>query len=101
MDHKFTEHAPVAIGERAAEYLTDEFCDVSSEKLHHIGVALNVGQRPAIERLFPERDDECHSKHRVGAVFTFGAEPPKESNIIVFDDFVTTGSLLMSVSVRP
>lgn len=49
--------APVAISERAAEYLTDEFCDVGSEKLDHIGVALDVGQRPAIERLFPERDD--------------------------------------------
>ncbi len=31
---------------------------------------------------------ECHSKHRVGTVFTLGKEPPKERNIIVFDDFV-------------
>ena len=40
---------------------------------------------------------ECHSKHRVGAVFTFGKEPPKESNIIVFDDFVTTGATMISM----
>ena len=40
---------------------------------------------------------ECHSKHRVGAVFTFGAEPPKENNIIVFDDFVTTGATMISM----
>ena len=40
---------------------------------------------------------ECHSKHRVGAVFTFGAEHPKENNIIVFDDFVTTGATMISM----
>lgn len=40
---------------------------------------------------------ECHSKHRVGAVFTFGKEAPTESNIIVFDDFVTTGATMISM----
>ena len=30
---------------------------------------------------------ECLSKYRVGAIFTLGKEPPKERNIIVFDDF--------------
>lgn len=38
----------------------------------------------------------CNSRHRVGAVF----EPhniPKERNIIVFDDFVTTGSTMLSM----
>ena len=40
---------------------------------------------------------ECHSKHRVGAVFTFGVEPPKVSNIIVFDDFVTTRATMISM----
>ena len=46
---------------------------------------------------FYEDIAECHSKHRVGAVFTFGAEPPKERNIIVFDDFVTTGATMISM----
>ena len=46
---------------------------------------------------FYEDVAECHSKHRVGAVFTFGAEPPKERNIIVFDDFVTTGATMISM----
>ena len=46
---------------------------------------------------FYEDVAECHSKHRVGAVFTFGAEPPKERNIIVFDDFVTSGATLISM----
>lgn len=46
---------------------------------------------------FYEDVAECHSKHRVGAVFTFGTEPPKERNIIVFDDFVTTGATMISM----
>ena len=46
---------------------------------------------------FYEDVAECHSKHRVGAVFTFGAEPPKESNVIVFDDFVTSGATMISM----
>ena len=46
---------------------------------------------------FYEDVAECRSKHRVGAVFTFGKEPPKERNIIVFDDFVTTGATMISM----
>ena len=46
---------------------------------------------------FYENVAECHSKHRVGAVFSFGAEPPKERNIIVFDDFVTSGATMISM----
>lgn len=46
---------------------------------------------------FYEDVAECNSKHRVGAVFTFGAEPPKERNIIVFDDFVTSGATMISM----
>lgn len=46
---------------------------------------------------FYEDVAECHSKHRVGAVFTFGAEPPKEGNLIVFDDFVTSGATMISM----
>lgn len=40
----------------------------------------------------------CSSKHRVGAEFTIN-NLPKESNIIVFDDFVTTGSTLKSMHI--
>ena len=46
---------------------------------------------------FYEDIAKCHSKHRVGAVFTFGAKPPKERNIIVFDDFVTSGATMISM----
>ena len=46
---------------------------------------------------FYEDHAECPSKHRVGAVFTLGKEPPAERNIIVFDDFVTTGATMISM----
>ena len=38
----------------------------------------------------------CHSKHRMNAVFTLNVLP-KEANLIVFDDFVTTGQTLASM----
>ena len=38
----------------------------------------------------------CHSRQRINAVFTLNVLP-KEPNIIVFDDFVTTGSTLKSM----
>lgn len=38
----------------------------------------------------------CRSRHRVGAVFDLN-NLPKERNIIVFDDFVTTGQTLLSM----
>ena len=57
------------------------------------------GQRLAEKLSTPFYEDlaECHSKHRVGAVFTFGTEPPKERNIILFDNFVTTGATMVSM----
>lgn len=38
----------------------------------------------------------CHSRHRMNAEFTLNVLP-KEPNIIVFDDFVTTGQTLASM----
>lgn len=38
----------------------------------------------------------CHSKQRVGAVFSAN-NIPHEPNVIVFDDFVTTGSTLLAM----
>lgn len=59
--------------------------------------SLGSAKNPQFGIPFYEDIAECHSKHRVGAVFTFGAEPPKEHNIIVFDDFVTTGATMISM----
>ena len=182
--------APVAGGERVAEYLPDKGIHTHGELPDHIGVALDVGESPAIKRLFPKGDNaksrvavgnthlirgeiaaslgllhifprgtalfgekvfglggskrcvevgnikrrhfdvfqhfvqryrslfaslisaqlatllgvnfyedlaECHSKHRVGAVFTLVKALPTERNIIVFDDFVTTGATMLSM----
>ena len=78
-----------------------DWCIVTSPKRRHkernfaslisarLGELLNVP--------FYEDVAECHSKHRVGAVFTFGSKPPAESNIIVFDDFVTSGATMISM----
>lgn len=78
-----------------------DWCIVTSPKRRHKTrnfaslIAAQLGSLLGIP--FYEDIAECHSKHRVGAVFTFGAEPPKERNIIVFDDFVTTGATMISM----
>lgn len=80
---------------------TGDWCIVTSPKRRHKTrnfaslIAAQLGSLLGIP--FYEDIAECHSKHRVGAVFTFGAEPPKERNIIVFDDFVTTGATMISM----
>lgn len=44
----------------------------------------------------------CHSRQRINAVFSLNVLP-QEPNVIVFDDFVTTGSTLkgMNELLRP
>ena len=78
-----------------------DWCIVTSPKRRHKvrNFASLISARLAELLGIPFYEDiaECHSKHRVGAVFTFGAEPPKESNIIVFDDFVTSGATMNSM----
>lgn len=78
-----------------------DWCIVTSPKRRHKvrNFASLISARLAELLGIPFYEDiaECHSKHRVGAVFTFGAELPKESNIIVFDDFVTTGATMISM----
>ena len=44
--------APVAGGERVAKDLPDKGIHTLGKLLHHIGVGLYVGERPAINRLF-------------------------------------------------
>lgn len=57
-------------------------------------IAADIARRLAIP--FYEDVAHCHSKHRIGAIFTLGVLP-EEPNLIVFDDFVTTGSTLQSM----
>ena len=78
-----------------------DWCIVTSPKRRHKEhnfaslISARLGSLLGIP--FYEDVAECHSKHRVGAVFTFGAEPPRERNLIVFDDFVTSGATMISM----
>lgn len=78
-----------------------DWCIVTSPKRRHKtrNFASLISARLAELLGIPFYEDlaECHSKHRVGAVFTFGKTPPTEANIIVFDDFVTTGATMISM----
>ena len=80
---------------------TGDWCIVTSPKRRHKErnfaslISARLGSLLGIP--FYEDIAECHSKHRVGAVFTFGKQPPSENNIIVFDDFVTTGATMISM----
>ncbi len=78
-----------------------DWCIVTSPKRRHKerNFASLISARLADLLGIPFYEDvaECHSKHRVGAVFTVGKEPPTERNIIVFDDFVTSGATMISM----
>ena len=78
-----------------------DWCIVTSPKRRHKerNFASLISARLAELLGIPFYEDvaECHSKHRVGAVFTFGKTPPTERNIIVFDDFVTSGATMISM----
>lgn len=80
---------------------TGDWCIVTSPKRRHkernFASLISAQLATLLGVNFYEDLAECHSKHRVGAVFTFGKEPPKERNIIVFDDFVTTGATMISM----
>lgn len=113
MIEKFAEGMNTLIRQILGHSLTSgDWCIVTSPKRRHKErnfaslISARLGSLLGIP--FYEDVAECHSKHRVGAVFTFGSsfaerlrsknEPPiKEANIIVFDDFVTTGATMISM----
>lgn len=78
-----------------------DWCIVTSPKRRHKvrNFASLISARLAQLLGIPFYEDvaECNSRHRVGAIFTFGTEPPTERNIIVFDDFVTSGATMISM----
>ncbi len=77
-----------------------QWCVVTSPKRRHKEknfatlISERIGQ--ILEIPFYEDVALCHSKHRVNAVFELNVLP-KEPNVIVYDDFVTTGSTLASM----
>lgn len=78
------------------------WCIVTTPKRRHLTrnfatlIADEIGRLLGIP--FYEDVATCRSKHRVNAEFDLQFLPP-EPNIIVFDDFVTTGSTLHSMKV--
>ena len=77
------------------------WCIVTSPKRRHkvrnFASLISARLAELLDISFYEDLAECHSKHRVGAVFTLGKAAPTERNIIVFDDFVTTGATMISM----
>lgn len=74
-----------------------QWCVVTSPKRRHKekNFATLISERlgQMLEIPFYEDVALCHSKQRVNAVFELNVLP-KEPNVIVFDDFVTTGQTL-------
>ena len=102
MVEKFAEGMNTLIRQILGDSLASgDWCIVTSPKRRHkernFASLISARLADLLGIRFYEDLAECHSKHRVGAVFTFGAEPPKENNIIVFDDFVTTGATMISM----
>lgn len=78
-----------------------QWCIVTTPKRRHttrnFATLISLAMATRLHIPFYEDVASCHSKHRVGAVFTLNLLP-EEPNIIVFDDFVTTGSTLLSMA---
>lgn len=76
------------------------WCIVTTPKRRHLvkNFATRISEEIARQLHIPFYEDVafCHSKQRIGAVFSLNILP-KEPNCIVFDDFVTTGSTLKAM----
>lgn len=77
-----------------------QWCIVTTPKRRHLvkNFATRISEQIAKQLGIPFYEDVafCHSKQRIGAVFTLN-NLPTEPNCIVFDDFVTTGSTLKAM----
>lgn len=77
-----------------------DWCIVTSPKRRHLVknfatlISERIGQTLGIP--FYEDVAFCHTKQRVNAVFELNVLP-RETNVIVFDDFVTTGQTLAAM----
>ena len=94
----FADNITPVISETLGYHLADgSWAVCTSPKRRHKekNFATLISERIAASLGIPFYEDValCHSKQRVNAVFELN-NLPKESNIIVFDDFVTTGMTL-------
>ena len=80
---RYEEEGGYAIQLNEGSLASGDWCIVTSPKRRHKErnfaslISARLGSLLGIP--FYEDIAECHSKHRVGAVFTFGKEPPKEN----------------------
>ena len=94
----FAENISPVISETLGYHLSDgswAVCTSPKRRHREKNFATLISERIAASLGIPFYEDValCHSKQRVNAVFELN-NLPKESNIIVFDDFVTTGMTL-------
>ena len=94
----FAENITPVISETLGYHLSDgswAICTSPKRRHKEKNFATLISERIAASLGIPFYEDValCHSKQRVNAVFDLN-NLPQESNIIVFDDFVTTGMTL-------
>ncbi len=94
----FAESITPVISETLGYHLADgswAVCTSPKRRHREKNFATLISERIAASLGIPFYEDValCHTKQRVKAVFELN-NLPKESNIIVFDDFVTTGMTL-------
>lgn len=92
--------APVICETLGSNLAHGGWCIVTSPKRRHLekNFATMIGEKIGALLGIPFYEDVamCRSKQRMNAVFTLNYLP-QEPNIIVFDDFVTTGQTLHSM----
>ena len=94
----FADNITPVISETLGYHLADgswAICTSPKRRHKEKNFATLISERIAASLGIPFYEDValCHSKQRVNAVFEIN-NLPQESNIIVFDDFVTTGMTL-------
>lgn len=92
--------APLIADILGNELKQGNWCIVTTPKRRHLvkNFATRISEKIAALLSIPFYEDvaHCHSKKRIGAVFSLNVLP-REQNCIVFDDFVTTGSTLKAM----
>ena len=97
----FAESITPVVSETLGYHLADgswAVCTSPKRRHREKNFATLISERIAASLGIPFYEDValCHSKQRVNAVFELN-NLPRESNIIVFDDFVTTGQTLAAM----
>ena len=92
--------APLILDVLGSSLASGQWCIVTTPKRRHLvkNFATRISEQIARRLAVPFYEDvaSCRTKKRIGAVFSLNRLPP-EPNVIVFDDFVTTGSTLKAM----